>query len=440
MIIPITPETHHQIKNPRFAAYAGRYLQIYENFMDQIRATGIEIDSGADEAAVAEKLERLREKGVLFRNGGRSIVTGAISEACVACRKSVGSVTFFISLQCHRSCYYCFNPNQVDYEHYTTHTRDLVAELDQLVAEGYELSCVALTGGEPLLHKEQAVAFFRHAHECFPGVHTRLYTCGDYVEEGVLGDLRDAGLREIRFSIRMHDSEHLRGVILERVALAKAYIPDVMIEMPVIPGHLDEMKALLRELDRIGIYSINLLELCYPLVNADEFNARGFKVKRRPFETLYDYWYAGGVPVAGSESDCLDLVEFAHDEGLGIGVHYCSLENKLTGQNYQQNAGRPLPRTAILSQNDFLLKSARVFGDDVAPVLAAFEQAGCRDYTYNAQIDSLEFNVNHIRALKKLDVEIGIATSTFEERPDGLVLRELKVDLTTPRMFKRSDL
>ncbi|HML20545.1 MAG TPA: radical SAM protein, partial [Aggregatilinea sp.] len=295
------------------------------------------------------------------------------------------------------------------------------------------------TGGEPLLHKPQAVHFFEHALERFPGVHTRLYTCGDYVDEAILAELRDAGLREIRFSIRMHDTDHLRKRILERVELAKRYIPDVMIEMPIIPGTLDIMKDILRELDRIGIYSINLLELCYPLLNAAEFKARGFKVKKRPFDTLYDYWYAGGVPIAGSEAECLDLLEFAHDEGLKIGVHYCSLENKLTGQNYQQNASHPVPRTAVLSQNDYLLKSAKVFGDDIGPVMEVLEREHIREYAYDPDHNCLEFTVNAIRALKKLDIEVGISTSTFEERPDGMVIRELKVDLTTPRQFKRAD-
>ena len=426
MIIPITPETHHQIKNPQFAAYAGIYLRIYENFLNQLRATGIEVDDAGEGDPPAEIYDRLEQKGVIFRNGGRSLVSGAISEACVACKKGVGSATFFVSLQCNRNCYYCFNPNQVDYEHHRANERDLVQELDEMAATGQHL-------------KPQAVHFFEHALERFPGVHTRLYTCGDYVDEAILAELRDAGLREIRFSIRMHDTDHLRKRILERVELAKRYIPDVMIEMPIIPGTLDIMKDILRELDRIGIYSINLLELCYPLLNAAEFKARGFKVKKRPFDTLYDYWYAGGVPIAGSEAECLDLLEFAHDEGLKIGVHYCSLENKLTGQNYQQNASHPVPRTAVLSQNDYLLKSAKVFGDDIGPVMEVLEREHIREYAYDPDHNCLEFTVNAIRALKKLDIEVGISTSTFEERPDGMVIRELKVDLTTPRQFKRAD-
>ena len=44
-----------------------------------------------------------------------------------------------------------------------------------------------------------------------------------------------------------------------------------------------------------------------------------------PFPVLYDYGYAGGLPLAGSELLCLELLEYALDEGLSLGVHYLSL-------------------------------------------------------------------------------------------------------------------
>jgi len=440
VIVDITRETHGQIRNPVFARYAAMYLDIYDRYMEQVRATGIEIDPHDYAQEVAQRRERLRQRGAHVRNTGRSVYINALSPACVACKKGVGSATFFVSLRCHRDCYYCFNPNQMDYEFYKTHTRDLIRELDEIAAQGGQLEYLALTGGEPLLHKDEALAFFRHARALYPGAHLRLYTCGDYVDEPILQALQAAGLDEIRFSIRMHDAPKAREHILHRIELARRYIRLVMVEMPVPPGTQDEMRALLLELDRIGIFSINLLELCYPLMNAADFNARGFKVKARPFETLYDYWYAGGVPVARSELECLDLLEFALEQGLSIGVHYCSLENKFTGQNYRQNAGRKLPRVALLSNRDYMLKSAKVFGDDIPRVLDVFERAGIRDYEHDPAHDYLEFSVSHIRALKKLDVEIGISTSTLEQREDGVYLRELKIDLTTPAWFKPADI
>ncbi|MBE2268077.1 MAG: radical SAM protein [Anaerolinea sp.] len=439
MIISITPQTHHQIKNPLLAEYAAMYLRIYDRFMDQVRASGIGIDPDDHSTWVDEKRRQLVRKGAIVRNNDHSIYINAISPACVACRKGVGSATFYVSLRCHRDCYYCFNPNQVDYEFSTTHERDLVAELDSIHAQGQKIEYLALTGGEPLLHKEQAVAFFDRASAHFPESHKRLYTTGDQLNETLLRELHAAGLKEIRFSIRMHDSEKARRHTLDQIALAKQFIPDVMVEMPILPGTLAEMQTILLELNQIGIFGINLLEFCFPMNNAAAFNGRGFRVKQRPFETLYSYWYAGGVPVSGSEQVCLELLDFAIEQGLTLGVHYCSLENKFTGQNYQQNAGYPLPRTAVLSHKDFMLKSAKAFGDDIPVVRRALEQRNYRSYEIDSQRGYLEFHVNQISALKPLDVEIGISTSTLEQRAGGLVERELKIDLTTPRMFKLSD-
>ncbi len=98
-----------------------------------------------------------------------------------------------------------------------------------------------------------------------------------------------------------------------------------------------------------------------------------------------NYWYAGGMPVAGSEAECLELLRFAREAGLRLGVHYCSLDNKFTGQIYQQN--KPFltdpafaARHAWLSLDpgDYFLKCAKVFGGDaeaVATVLGELAQA-----------------------------------------------------------------
>ena len=78
-----------------------------------------------------------------------------------------------------------------------------------------------------------------------------------------------------------------------------------------------------------------------PYNNAPEFARRGLQLRWPPYQTLYNFWYAGGLPVAGSELECLRLLEFAAQQDLRLGVHYCSLENKNTGQVWQQNHGSP---------------------------------------------------------------------------------------------------
>jgi pyruvate formate-lyase activating enzyme-like uncharacterized protein len=435
VIVDITEETLNRIQNPVFASYAAMYLQIYSDFMGQVQATGIEIEDQEYSAEREEALKRLESKGASFRNDGRSIVINEISPACVACREGIGSATFFVSLKCHRACYYCFNPNQVEYEYYSQNKRNLVEELAEIKAQGQRISHLAITGGEPMLHKQDVLACFRYASEEFPQTYTRLYTCGDHVDQETLGQLKDVGLDEIRFSIRMHDLEKSKRHTLEQISIACDYIPTVMVEMPILPGSVETMKGVLTDLNDIGIHSINLLEFCYPFGNADEFNKRSLKARKKPFVTLYNYWYAGGVPIARSELACLSLLEYALDRGLEIGVHYCSLENKLTGQNYQQNHGKPTPETAYFSERDFLLKSAKVFGQDISRVKRRLQKNGYRAFVRNRKHDYLDFHVSQIPALSGMDVEVGVSTGTLETRSDGDYLRELKVDLTYPDRF-----
>jgi pyruvate formate-lyase activating enzyme-like uncharacterized protein len=413
-------------------------VQIYQDFMAQVRSMGLEIEAEDTSKQVAQKMDNLRKKGAVLRNGDKSLYVNRISPSCVACQTGIGSQTFFISLKCHRDCFYCFNPNQENYEFFREHTRDTIDELDELKKASPRMSHLALTGGEPLLYKDETYRFLEHARELYPGAHTRLYTSGDHIDRLTLESLKRAGLKEIRFSIRMHDLAKGQRRTLDNIALAREYIPNVMVEMPILPDTLEEMKEVLVELDRLGIFGINLLELCFPLHNAEVFREKGYKVKARPFRVLYDYWYAGGLPIAGSELACLDLMEFALDSGLKIGLHYCSLENKHTGQIHRQNKEWNPPKRMQFSQKDYFLKSAKVFGNEMLAVRQTLDQAGYRDYVISEEQKSVEFHIDQISRLKNMNIEVGISTNVIELRGGQPVLRELKVDVTTPQSFRLS--
>lgn len=438
MIMDVTKSTLAEIRNPVLREYASIYVQIYQDFMEQVRSMGLEIEAEDTSKQVAQKVDDLRKKGAVVRNGDKSLYVNRISPSCVACQTGIGSQTFFISLKCHRDCFYCFNPNQENYEFFREHTRDTIDELDELKKASPRMSHLALTGGEPLLYKDETYHFLEHARELYPGAHTRLYTSGDHIDRLTLESLKRAGLKEIRFSIRMHDLAKGQRHTLDNIALAREYIPNVMVEMPILPDTLEEMKEVLVELDRLGIFGINLLELCFPLHNAEVFREKGYKVKARPFRVLYDYWYAGGLPIAGSELACLDLMEFALDSGLKIGLHYCSLENKHTGQIHRQNKEWNPPKRMQFSPKDYFLKSAKVFGNEMLAVQQTLDQAGYRDYVISEEQKSIEFHIDQISRLKNMDIEVGISTNVIELRDGEPVLRELKVDVTTPQSFRLS--
>ncbi|MGO5413818.1 radical SAM protein [Slackia isoflavoniconvertens] len=365
---------------------------------------------------------------VLAENAGGSIRTGWISPACVACRTGERTETFFVSLACTRGCYFCFNPNQEGYEHFLTHKRDIASELRQAAAAGRRLDALAVTGGEPCLHKPEVLAFLDAAAELYPRAHTRLYTSGDLLDDDFLGRLAAAGLREVRFSVKPDEPREAYRRLLGRISAAVAALPDVMVEMPVIPGTRGWMEGLLLDLDALGVRGVNLLEFCFPLHNAAEFARRGFRLRREPYRDLYNWWYGGGLPVAGSEAEALGLVRFAAERGLRTSVHYCSLDNKVTGQAYQQN--KPFlskrPESAALrgryphlafDPEDSLLKCAKVFGADAAPAAEYLRGLGA-SVTLDPQIPFTAFEPRWLGPLLERfpGMEAGLCSFILEER------------------------
>lgn len=442
------------VKNSDFRRYLEAYAEREADFLERVSEFGLEFADGASGPSPAEAYRDGARAcagcnfvarfacdptahGINVENDGKSFWRSWISPACLTCRKGLGTATFLISTQCPRDCWFCFNPNQVDYERLKQETNDVVAELESHYAQGARYADLALTGGEPLLHKDEVIRFYTRARELYPDAYTRLYTSGSYLDEEMFGRLRDVGLDEIRFSIKTDDSPAQQDVTFARIEAARAYIPHVMVEMPVIPEEVEVMKALLRRLDSLGVNGINLLELCFPLHNVEAFARRGLKLKRRPMRVLYDYWYAGGLPIAGSEEACLELLEFAADEGLGLGVHYCSLENKFTGQIYLQNMGFHEDGIRSASAKDYFIKSAKAFGIDAIKVRALLGGWGVPSQD-SSDGSYVEFPVTAIVRLRALvpDMELGIGfyVAEYDETGAGY-LKEVDVRVTTPAEF-----
>lgn len=415
---------------PTLAAWLAEYDAIGRDYVDSLRAADIDFaprdDDAAERAAVKERLAR---KGARFRNGDASISSGPLSTACVACATDEGSRTFYQSLACNRNCYFCFNPNQEGFEADLQLKDNWRAELNEFLDGPAPVTHVALTGGEPLLFPNEAVAFLERAREGAPNAHLRLYTDGDFLTEELLERLRNAGLTELRLSVKP-DEEGAAEEALRRMALAKRYIPQVMVEMPVIPGTVDEMKDLLRGMDELGVFGINLLEFGYAMGNWAPFAERGFRIANPPFAVPYNYTYAGGLPVAGSELACLELVEFALDEGLSLGVHYCSLENKNRTQIFQQNSAIVLDDALWeFDENDFFWKTAKVFDGDVKAAEPLLRAAGAL-WACDPDEASIQFHPRHLPLLADADMMPALSFNVVEQHDGAPVVRELMLALT----------
>jgi len=416
------------IMNEKLRQYSERYTNMYSHFEQAVTAEGLEF--AEDSSGKLNELKReCAESGALARNSCKSYLLNHFSKACEDCRKGYSSSTFILTLDCNRDCFFCSNRNQENYEESLGKTFDIEGEYDNYIKNGAKLTSVAVTGGEPLLHPDKCLSFYKKVKKTNKNTHTRLYTNGDLLDERLLKELGKY-LDEIRISAKDNDGVYDLSDLKEKLVLSKQYIKEVTVEMPVLPGSFDEMTALLNMLEEIGIFSINMLEFLFPWQNAKDYKELGYKIKNRPYKVLYKYDYAGGLPVEGSEETALRLIKYAADRSFKLGVHYCSLENKLTSQIFQQNALTKLSPLEVLDQEDFFIKSAKTFGDDALKVKNILDENNICYYTFDQTNEHIEFRTADIELLKGSDVdEIGISYFVTENNGINKFLREIDVEI-----------
>ncbi len=440
MIRRIDKDSLASLANARLAHDAARYVEMYETFLRDVVASGIPLAppraDGRDEQLVG-----LRHEGAEILGAGDRVHFGPLSPACEACRTGVGSHTFILTLACNRDCYFCTNRNQADYEAGRRGVYDVIAQFDVLVARE-PLRAVALTGGEPLLRPDDSERFVRHVKARSPSTHIRIYSNGDLATPELLASLGASGLDELRLGLKLTDDFAFNPADLETVGAAVACIPSVVVEMPVPPGAGGSLRRLLAGLVKHRATGVNLLEYLYPWRRGKEYRRRGFAVAARPYRVLYDYNYAGGLPVDGSAEECLALVRWAAEERLRLGVLYCSLENKLTAQRYCQNARAKLSPVEVFSPTDFFIKTARLYGSAARRAAGLLSSIAPGAFLENRQAEQVELHPSLLPRLAEdgalRDEEVGLTYNMVERSGDAKLLREVHIDVTTPRVFEPS--
>lgn len=418
-----------------------RYRSLYErneaDFYDAVEGYGLPFESCETQP---RGLRLASGGGWRCRNCSESLVRGWISPACERCRTGENMESFFISLSCPKQCWFCFNDNQEDAAYHRQHRRDVASELRQAYEDGRRLDFIALTGGEPCLFPDDVASALREARKCFPESHLRLYTSGAGADEAIMDEFVQAGLNEVRFSIKLDDGPEEYRRLLSLMSHCIRHL-DTLVEMPVEPHNMERMKGILIDLEDIGVRGINLLELCYPLANAEEYASRDLMIRRPPYKVVYDYWYAGKFPVAGSETDALELLRFADRRSLSLGVHYCSFDNKNSGQLYLQNSR--LGRDAVLQESfpqhsfddeDFFIKVVKVFGVEAAEMREVAGREHVRTSASAVELDgrSVEFfEVSRAGAAKLRpclpDAVFAISLNVMEPREGAWAVREVAV-------------
>ena len=222
----------------------------------------------------------------------------------------------------------------------------------------------------------EVLEFLRCAKELYPDVHVRIYTSGDLLDDAFLAELASAGLDELRFSVKPQETDGAQEALFERMAAAVRVIPDVMVEMPVMPGEEEEMRALLVRLDSLGVRGINLLELCsFRCITSASSGAAASSCAASLTRCCTTTGMRAVCPLPAARSRASICCASPKRRGFRWACITARWTAQNTGQVFQQNRGFLLDdgfahshAWLAMDSADYFLKCAKAFGKDASSV------------------------------------------------------------------------
>ncbi len=241
-----------------------------------------------------------------------------ISKGCMIC--GLGSWScLFITGKCNASCFYCPASQLTDE---TPSTQGLNFETPESYAEYinfFKFKGVSFSGGEPLLFFDRTLQYLKQVRKkCDPAIYTWMYTNGILADEQKFRKLASAGLNEVRFDIGA------TGFKMDKIKFANGIIPNITIEIPSVPEEKEKLKQLLPEMIKAGVTNLNLHQLRLTKYNVPKLSKRN-----------YTYVHAEHPIVLESELAALEILTYARENSLDIGINFCSFHFK----NRFQKAG-----------------------------------------------------------------------------------------------------
>lgn len=281
---------------------------------------------------LSDKISKLISKKLCLDPHTDSLYKGPRSRNCKNCVLG-HSQAVNLTEYCNKSCFFCpqRRTKKTCFDrplNYYTSSKENDKQIIEGMRSNNSTGC-GLTGGEPLVVYEKSLHYIRllkkHLGKKF-WIH--LYTNGDLLDQPTLLELKEVGLDEIRFNLAAV------GYNLEKVFLAREYIPKVLIEIPVIPEDRDELYRLMFELEKLGIDGINLHEMVVNSYNAEKMCHKGYMVAQAAYET--PFYLMNNAPISGSKELILDLLDLALTEQFSYGVHYCHYKARILKQNFSR--------------------------------------------------------------------------------------------------------
>lgn len=257
-----------------------------------------------------------------------------ISKGCMIC--GLGSWScLFITGKCNANCFYCPAPQLADElpstQNLTFETADAYAEYINF----FKFKGVSFSGGEPLLFFDRTLQYLKQIRKkCNPDIYIWMYTNGILADEQKFRKLATAGLNEVRFDIGATNFK------LDKIKFAKGIIPNITIEIPAVPEEKEKLIQLLPEMIKAGVTNLNLHQLRLTKHNAPKLSKR-----------KYTYIHAEQPIVLESEMAALEIVNYAKEKNLNIGINYCSFYFK---NRFQKAGFRKQVTNAIAAPDEII--------------------------------------------------------------------------------------
>lgn len=275
------------------------------------------------EAAVDARNERLKaDIPDLKTLAGRTQYVGSdakFPKGCRSCLFGSGLGAIRKTNRCNAACRFCYDYGVLDsippvgegmWE--IGGTKFYEKDLSLLLSIQKKPTGVSYVYLEPFMEIEIYHPIVRAFHEA--GVYQHMYTNGISATEEQLKALGEAGLDELRFNLGASDSSDR---VIEKLAVAKRYIPSVGIETPMTPAFFEAVTKKKAAILATGLDFINCAELHLNQNNIGNYEGENLYCSRH-----------GYISPIWSRALTLRLMKRACEEGWDVAVHDCSNDTK----------------------------------------------------------------------------------------------------------------
>jgi pyruvate formate-lyase activating enzyme-like uncharacterized protein len=280
---------------------------------------------------------------------------------CVQCQKG-SKLVLFVTGHCHWMCDYCpLSENRREVDVMFANERPCTS-LDEVIEEARAMKATGtgITGGDPLMAREQSLEAIRRLKQEFGEAHhIHMYTSIPFPEHQAR-DFAEAGLDEIRF--------HLLNLELTKyLAIIKACEVagiEVGIELPADPDEEERLFELLEELRHTEVTFLNLNELEITTGNQAEMELRGFNLSSEMTagaEGSRELAIQLKNRVEAAEYGLPDPIDSSMREKYGYHLKFCTASYKDAGQlraRFRRRAGQTLAPHEQLTEDDTIMFGA----------------------------------------------------------------------------------